>query len=181
MEILAAAGIESEAAGAIEKQLLEHYRTREEAEKKAARIKELEDEGEALRAEVAKLSDTTETEELRNLVKELQGREETRKAQDAEAAARAEFRKAFDAAVGKRKFANERTEKSVFEDAFAAHMQNPDMKPEDIVNSLTDADGIFANPQQDAARIPLPKEGGRRGDDTEQRAFVASLFNRNQQ
>ena len=180
MEILSAAGIDSELAATIERQLLEHYRTREETEKKAARIKELEDEGESLRAEVAKLSDTTETEELRNLVKELQEREEERKAKDEESAARAEFRKAFDAAVGKRRFANDRTEKSIFEDAFAEHRSNPDMTAEDIVKQLTGGDGIFANPQREMPAMPVPTGTESASDEVEQRAFVASLFNRNQ-
>ena len=180
MEILSAAGVGTEDAAAIEKQLLEHYRTREETEKKAARIKELESEGESLRAEVAKLSDTTETEELRNRVKEFEEREQARKAKDAEAAARAEFRKDFDAAVGKRRFANERTEKSVFEDAFKARVANPDMSAEDILKPLVADDGIFANPQQtNAPTVPLPKDGAK-SDDSEQRAFVASLFKTNE-
>lgn len=180
LEILKDAGFEDDAAAAIEKQLLEHYRTREETEKKAARIRELEEQGEALRAEVAKLSDASETEELKTLVNELQERENERKAKDAEDAARKEFQRAFDAVINGKKFANERTEKSVFEDAFAAHQKNPELQAEEIVKPLISADGIFANPQQEAPRIPLPKDG-QKSEDAEMKSFTAALFNRSKE
>lgn len=176
-EILAKAGVSGDAVSEAEKAILESYRSREETEAKAARIKELEAEVADYRAQVEQLSDTTETDALRQKVAEYEKADEERKAAEEEKAARASFREEFDKALDGRKFVNARTERSIFEDAYATHQAQPSQSAESIVSELVAEDNVFANPQTDAAKMPVPSdETNRSSDDKEQRQFIADLF-----
>lgn len=176
-DILTGAGLTGEAVQEAERAILESYRSREETEAKAERIKSLEAEVADYREQVAKLSDTSETDELREKVAAYEKADEERRAAEAERQAREEFREGFDRAVGGRRFANDRTERSVFEDAFKEHVEHPGRSTEEIVDELTGGDGIFANPQRQTVGAALPVDGeGRSADDIEQRQFIASLF-----
>lgn len=176
-EVLEQAGLSEDKIPDTEKSILESYRSKEETEKKAERIKELESEVADYREQVAKLSDTSELDSLRERVAKYEKADEERKAKAAEEEARAEFKKDFDKAVGDRRFVNERTEKSVFEDAYKAHVDDPDRKTSAIVKELVAADGTFANPQQEVGRMPVPDGGGSTSsEEADQRSFVASLF-----
>lgn len=175
-EILAEAGVEGDAAAKAEKQILESYRSREETEAKAERIKSLEAEVADYRAQVEKLSESTETDSLRQKVAEYEKADAERQEREREQTARTEFRKEFEKVVGDRRFVNKRTEESIFNDAFAEHSEHPDESAEAIVGRLVAGDGIFANPQTDAAKMPVPTDTERSSDDAEARQFVASLF-----
>ena len=158
-EILEAAGLTGEKAAEAERSILEGYRSKEETDKAKARASELESRVEELTAEVGKLSDTSEADELRRRVADYERADEERKSAEAEEKARAEFRKAFDGVVGERMFANEYTAKAVFEAAYAKHKAFPDADPREIVDGLTKGDGVFANPQRDPVRQPVPQGG----------------------
>lgn len=175
-EILAEAGVQGDAAAKAERAILESYRSREETEAKAERIKSLEAEVADYRAQVEKLSNSEETEALRQKVEAYEKADAERKAKEEEEAARASFREQFEKVVGDRRFVNKRTEASIFEDAFAEHSEHPDESAEEIVGRLVEGDGIFANPQRDAAKMPVPTGTETASDDAEARQFVAQLF-----
>lgn len=175
-DILATAGVGGDAAEKAEAAILESYRSREETEAKAERIRQLEAEVADYREQVEKLSDSSETDALREKVAEYEKADAERKAAEEEEAARAAFREEFDGVIGGRRFVNQRTEDSVFEDAFRERAEHPDESAEDIVGGLVSGDGIFANPQQDVAKMPVPTDTETNSDDMEQRRFVSALF-----
>ena len=112
--------------------------------------------------EAAGLTGEKAAEAERSILEGYRSKEETDKAKARASElekARAEFRKAFDGVVGERRFANEYTAKAVFEAAYAKHKAFPDADPREIVDGLTKGDGVFANPQRDPVRQPVPQGG----------------------
>lgn len=180
-DILTGAGLEPAKAEEAERSILEGYRSKEETDAKSARIAELEKQVESYTEQIAKLSDTSETEALKAKVAEYEKADEERKAKDAEDKARAEFRKAFDAAVGDRKFANEMTAEAVFEKAYAKHSQFPEADTAEIVKQLTSGDGVFA-PSANPAQQPLPQgDTSDAAEAAEGKHFISALFGRSEQ
>lgn len=175
-DILTGAGLDPAKADEAERSILEGWRSKEETEKKAQRIAELESQVKDYAEQVAKMGDTSETEALKAKVAEYEKADEERKAKDARDAKRAEFRKEFDAAVGDRKFANEMTAEAVFEKALAKREQFPETGTEEIVKQLTVGDGVFANPQRDPARQPMPTGSAGKGGEAGWAAFADALF-----
>lgn len=162
---------------AAEKAVLEHYRSKEEVEKKVQRIQALEAEATDLKAMIGKLEgDAADVAALKEQVAEFERAEEERKAKRADEAARAAFRKEFDEALGGRKFANAYTERSVFEEAYAKHGANPDMRAVDIVGELTSGDGVFAAEAQPPAKMPLPGDKGAGDPSGDFKSAIDKLF-----
>lgn len=174
-EILREQGFEmdDEKAKAVEKAVLESYRTIEELNGKAAkldaanaRISELEAQagelGEQLKsldAEKGANADTVTA--LQAKIAEFEQAEADRKAKQEADEREAKFREAFDAAVGDRKFANDLVREAVFQRSIKAREADPVKGYGDIIDELTkDQGGVWANPQTDPKNLPRPGEDG---------------------
>ena len=175
-EVLEAAGLGQDAARAAEESILRDYRSKEETDKKAERIRALEDEVAGYREQVEGLrADGAEVEALKAKVAEHERADAERREREAAEQARERFRAEFDAAVGGRKFANEYTAESVFEKAYEQHGRYPDADTKEIVDKLTGGDGVFADPRRDPARQPMPS-GDAKDEDGAFAGFVSKLL-----
>lgn len=177
-EVLEAAGLDHGKAAEAERSILEGYRSKEETDKAKARVEELEAQNAELASKVKGLTDSDETEALKAKIAEFEKADGERRAKDAEDKAKAEFKEAFDKAVGERKFANSFTAKAVFSEAWEKHRQFPETSTDEIVGQLTSGDGVFAAAQRDPARQPVPRgaESGEKGVPGSQEEFLSRLF-----
>lgn len=138
----------------------ENYRTINEVNGKVDRIKELEEQNQALTEQVGNLEgDGEEVEKLRQQVRDFEAAEEKRKAEAEEAEKRSQFRTVFDAAIGEREFANDLIRDSVFNKAYATCSATAGLDAKRVIEDMTkDADGIWKNPQQEAKKMPNPAD-----------------------
>ncbi len=161
-EILEGAGVEVEAGklAEIEKAVLANYRSKAEAEAKAAKVAELEQRlAEADAAiEAAKQADVTnaaEVEEMRGKLEAYEKADEERRAKADEDKARAEFDEKLAGAVGEKSFANGIVAEAVKDKAFKLAKANPDMDIAAVLASVVgDTDGVWANPQRAVHKMP---------------------------
>lgn len=158
-DILARFGV-TEAAGDIERAVLDNYRTKAETDEKAAKIKELAEHNAGLEAELTKLKDldtsnAAEVEAMRARMAELEAdAEERAKAKKAQEA-RTAFDEAFDKELNGRKFANDLMAETVREKSYAMANANPNMSMGDVLKQVTgDANGVWLNPQTDPHKMP---------------------------
>lgn len=156
----------------------ENYRTIEEVEKKAERIKTLEEQNQALTEQVGKLEgDGEELENLREKVKAFQQAEETRKAEQDEQQKRDSFRVLFDKAVGENEFTNDLIKETIFEKAYNECKDNAAINASDALKKFTqDKDGIFKNPQQDPAKMPTAEQVSSKNVDKGKTAAEKSIL-----
>lgn len=174
-EILREQGFEmdDDKARAVEKAVLESYRTTEELNGKAAKLdaanariaeleaqsSELTDRLKALDAEKGANAEAVSA--LQAKVAEFEQAEADRKAKQEAAEREAKFREAFDAAVGDRRFANEFVRDSIFRKSIEAREADPVKGYGDIIADLTkDVGGVWENPQTDPKNLPRPGEDG---------------------
>ena len=102
-EVLEAAGLGQDAARAAEESILKDYRSKEETDKKAERIRALEDEVAGYREQVEGLrAEGAEVEALKAKVAEHERADAERREKEAAEQARERLRAEFDAAVGGR-------------------------------------------------------------------------------
>lgn len=139
----------------------ENYVTVAERDEKAKRADTYRQQVEELTAKVAELEASDETQALREKVAEFEAAEAERVAAEQAAAKRKGYEDEFAKALAGRSFVNDRTRDSVLAEAIAKREANPDMGMDKVLESITaDADGLFANPQQDAgARPKQPRQG----------------------
>lgn len=158
--ILSAFELSDDDREAIIKEVGENYRSIVEVGKKSDRIKELEEQNEALTEKVGNLEgDGKEVEELRKQVADFEAAEKQRKADKEEAAKRDQFRAVFDAAVGEKEFANDIIRDSIFDRAYAKCTETTGLDAKQVIEEMTkDADGIWKNPQQEAKKMPNPAD-----------------------
>ena len=141
----------------------ENYVTVAERDEKAKRAETYRTQVEELTAKVAELEASDETQALREKVAEFEAAEAKRVEAEQAAAKRKVYEDEFAKALDGRSFVNDRTRDSVLAEAIAKREANPDMGMDKVIESITaDADGLFANPQQDAgARPKQPRQGSR--------------------
>lgn len=134
----------------------ENYRSIEEVNKKADRIKELEEQNAALTEQIGSLQgDSEEVEALRKQVADFEKQETERKQRDEEAQKRDSFRALFDAAVGNREFANDLIRDTVFEKAYAQCQSESGTGAKEAIDAVTkDIHGVWKNPQNDVHKMP---------------------------
>lgn len=158
--ILSAFELSDDDREAIIKEVGENYRSIVEVDKKANRIKELEEQNAALTEQVGNLEgDGEEVEKLREQVKTFEAAEAQRKAEADEAAKRDQFRAVFDAAVGEREFSNDIIRDSIFDKAYARCTETTGLDAKKVIDDMTkDADGVWKNPQQDSRKMPNPAD-----------------------
>lgn len=160
----------------------ENYRSKEETDKKAARIKELEEANESLAKQVEEINlDSEELESLRKSVSEYKNAEEERKAKAEEQHKRDQFMTVFDAAVGEQEFANDLIRSTVFEKVYAKCAENTGINAKDVLEEVTkDLDGVYKNPQLDPMRMPKPEDMKSGNADSSvaksKKALAAQLF-----
>lgn len=173
--------LDSEAAGAILRDVQENYRTVAEVEKKAARISELEARQKELTEQVGALEGQgDEVQALKKRVADYEQAEKERVAEAREATRRAEFERAFEGAVGSREFANDLVRDSVMARAMDACSKDSTLGVKEAVEAATkDVPGVWRNPQKDPAKMPDPKDVSSRKGNTEEdakRDLARSLF-----
>lgn len=158
--ILAGFEIDEDIKDTITKEVGENYRSIVEMDKKSNRIKELEEQNEALTEKVGNLEgDGEEIEALREQVAKFEAAEEQRKADAEEAAKRDQFRAVFDAAVGEKEFANDIIRDSIFDRAYAKCTETTGLDAKQVIEDMTkDADGVWKNPQQETKKMPNPAD-----------------------
>lgn len=145
----------------------ENYVTVAERDEKAKRAETYRTQVEDLTAKVAELEASDETQALRDKVAEFEAAEAERVAAEQAAARRKGYEDEFAKALDGRSFVNDRTRDSVLAEAIAKRETNPDMGMDKVLEAITaDADGLFANPQQDAGAKPKQPRQGSRGDAT---------------
>lgn len=181
--ILADFELGDEAKESIIKAVNENYRTIEEMEKKANRIKELEEQNQALTEQVGNLEgDAEDIEKLREQVKTFEAAESKRKAEADEAAKREQFRAVFDAAVGDREFSNDIIRDSIFDKAYARCTETTGLDAKQVIDDMTkDAEGVWKNPQQDVRKMPNPSDISNKKPSTDdaKKTFADMLFSAN--
>lgn len=173
--------LDDEAREEIIRAVNENYRTKEEVEKKARRITELEEQNQALTEQVGNLEgDGEELEKLRKQVQEFNAAEEQRKADEIENTKRASFRTVFDAAIGEKEFANDIIRDSVFEKAYSKCNEQAGLDAKDVIDQITkDTDGIWKNPQHDVKKMPGQEQISSKkntGEDAAKREIANFLF-----
>lgn len=148
--------LSDEAKAAVEKAVLENYRTVNETNAKAERVKQLEAENAELTEKVESIeADSKELDELKETVAQFKEKEEQRKAEAEEAEKRETFKAAFDNALGERKFSNDLMRDTVFDKAYKLCGEDSAVGVSDAIESVTkDVDGVWSNPQQDAKKMP---------------------------
>lgn len=169
---------------AIEKAVAENYRSKEETDKKATRIEELETANEELSKLVKDLEvDGEQFEALKAKVQEFEETEKERTAQAEEQAKRDSFRTVFDAAIGDRQFANDIIRETIFDKVYSKCSETTGLDAKRVIDDMTkDTDGIWVNPQKSAKKMP---KGGELTDDAKKteedakKAFAAKLFGGN--
>lgn len=181
--ILSAFELSDDDREAIIKEVGENYRSIVEVDKKANRIKELEEQNAALTEQVGNLEgDGEEVEKLREQVKTFEAAEAQRKAEAEEAAKRDQFRAVFDAAVGEREFSNDIIRDSIFDKAYARCTETTGLDAKQVIEEMTkDAEGVWKNPQQDVRKMPDPAaiSNKKPSDDAVKKSFAAQLFGSN--
>lgn len=175
IDILRELGFEmdEDKAKAVEKAVLESYRTIEELNGKSAkldaanaRVSELEAQAGELSKQLKALdsekgASAEAIDALKAKVAEYEQAEADRKAKQEADEREAKFREAFDAAVGDRKFANDFVRDSIFQRSIKAREADPVKGYGDIIAELTkDVPGVWENPQADPKNLPRPGEGG---------------------
>lgn len=163
---------------ALAKGVRDNYVTRPEMDEKRKRIESLTAENSEL-AEKAKALDGTSEDvaKLKAKVAEYEQAAEERDERDAEARSRKGFEERFEAAIGRdfggRKFANAMTRRAVLDGAYERAAKNPDMSAADAIKAaIGDEGGVWANPQSDPAKMPIP------GEEQSKRADMDSLADR---
>lgn len=163
---------------ALAKGVRDNYVTRPEMDEKRKRIESLTAENSEL-AEKAKALDGTSEDvaRLKAKVAEYEQAAKERDERDAEARSRKGFEERFEAAIGRdfggRKFANAMTRRAVLDAAYDKVAKDPDMSASDAIKSaIGDEGGVWANPQADPAKMPIP------GESQSKRADMDSLADR---
>lgn len=173
-------GIEDDQVEKIAKDVIENYRSIDEVNRKASRIKELETEIESLQEKVKNSETDSETiESLKNQVAEFEQREQDRQNKEKEEAARNSFRETFNAAVGDKKFANDLMRETVFEKAYSMCGETSGLGAKDALEKITqNLQGVWINPQHDPAKMPGAKDVDDKTEEiaTTKKAFAKQLF-----
>lgn len=160
--------------------LLKKYRSKEELDAKAERVKQLEAENAELTEKVDSIeADSKELDELKETVAQFKEKEEQRKAEAEEAAKRETFKTAFDTALGERKFSNDLMRETVFDKAYKLCGEDSAVGVSDAIESVTkDVDGVWSNPQQDAKKMPGTNGIERKttDPDADKKSFANGLF-----
>lgn len=181
--ILSAFELSDDDREAIIKEVGENYRSIVEMTKKTDRIKELEEQNQALTEQVGNLEgDGEEVEKLREQVKTFEEAEAQRKAEAEEAAKRDQFRAVFDAAVGEREFSNDIIRDSIFDKAYARCTETTGLDAKKVIEEMTkDAEGVWKNPQQDVRKMPNPSDISNKkpSADDAKKTFADMLFSAN--
>ena len=167
-DIIGELGIELDEAklGDLEKAVLENYRTVAEVENKQSRISELEQQlataNEALEAaKNADVSNADEVQAMRDKIAAYEKADEERKAQTEEEKARQEFDEKFVKTVGDKQFVNDIVRGAVADKAYAIAKANPDMDVAAILGGIvSDAEGVWQNPQQTVKKMPAASGNG---------------------
>lgn len=170
-----AAGIPDEAKAAIVKAVKANYRTIAEFEKKTERISQLESANAELAEAASKVEGTSA--EIDALKAQLRAREEAdakRKAEEEAQAARERFRVQFDKAVGDRRFANERTRNSVFEESFAHAAANAGVGAAEAIEAVTAEDPDVWVAAGDPRWMPLASPA--QGEPVKANSLFAAMF-----
>lgn len=176
-----AADLGEEAKAAILKDVRANYKTVAEFEKKAERIRELEEQSQLISEKASKLEgESAELEALRAELRERDEKEAARKA-EAEKTARLEaFRATFDEALAGRKFANGIVAETVFSRAYEACEATVGKNAADAIEELTrDMDGVWVNPQRDPKMMPTLGQvsaAKASGEDNAKKSLAAMLF-----
>lgn len=173
-EILREQGFEmdDEKAKAVEKAVLESYRTIEELNGKAAKLEaanariaeleaqssELTDQLKALDAEKGANADAVSA--LQAKVAEFEQAEAERAAKAKEAGERAAFDDLFAQALDGRTFSSDLIAEAVSAKAYEMHKQNPAMGVADIIAKVTGDQDVWSNPQRDPKKMPVPSNQG---------------------
>lgn len=165
---------------AIEKAVLENYRTIKETEAKAERVQQLEAENAELTEKVKNLEgDSEQLGELKATVAQFEEKEAQRKAEAEEAQKRETFKASFDAALGERSFSNELIRDTVFDKAYKLCGDDSALGVSDAIERVTkDVAGVWENPQHDVKKMPGTNGIERKTpppSDTK-KSFAAALF-----
>lgn len=168
-EILAAAGIEGDAAAKAKASILENYRSIAELNNAKAKIEEL-------TGQIGQLTGTAEeVEKLRKTVADYKAAEEKRVADEAEAKAKADFETSFAEAVGEHEFAGKFAHDAALEKSYAIHKANPDMATADILKAVIgDGEGVWKNPNPQVKPVPTPNS--QEATDADKQAIANALF-----
>lgn len=174
IDILLEQGFEmdDEKAKTVEKAVLESYRTIEELNGKAAkleaataRISELEAQagelGKQLKALDSEKGASSEAiEALKAKVAEYEKADADRKAKEKDDAERAAFEELFAAALNGKTFSSELLADAVRDKSLAMHRENPAMGISDIIAKVTEGQDVWANPQREPKKMPVPGATG---------------------
>lgn len=154
--ILEGLDIPDDAKQTIVKEVGENYRTINEVNSKAERIKELEAANKDLTETITGLEGNgEELESLKAKVAEFEQAEEDRKRQADEQAKRDSFKSVFDAAVGDKEFANDLIRETVFEKVYATCSQSSGLGATDVLDkTVENMEGVWKNPQTDPKSMP---------------------------
>lgn len=165
---------------AVGKAVRENYVTRPELEEKKRRIESLSAENSELAEKAKQLEGTSEdVTKLKAKVAEYEQAAKERDAKEAEAAKRRGFEERFDSAIrdkfeGKA-FANAMTRRAVLDTAYEKAAKNPDMSAEEAIRAAIGGEGgVWANPQRDPAKMPVPGETKSKSADMD--ALADALF-----
>ena len=163
-EILKANGIEGDPAKAIAKAVGENYKTVAEVEQKAKKLTEtqaaLDNANKAL-DEAKKAAESADVDGLKAKIAEYEEAAKERTEADEEAKKRAAFADEFGKAVGDKKFVNDIVRDAVADKAYAIAKANPDMDVAAILGGIvSDAEGVWQNPQQTVKKMPAASGNG---------------------
>lgn len=163
-EILKANGIEGDPAEAIAKAVGENYKTVAEVEQKAKKLTEtqaaLDNANKAL-DEAKKAAKSADVDGLKAKIAEYEEAAKKRTEADEEAKKRATFDEKFGNAVGDKKFVNDIVRDAVADKAYAIAKANPDMDVAAILGGIvSDAEGVWQNPQQTVKKMPAASGNG---------------------
>ena len=163
-QILAEVGLEitDDQRQAIEKGVIENYRTIADYESKTKRISELETQVSEYAESIGKLEgDAEELTALREKVSEFERAEESRKAEAEESERMSRFATAFDKAVGERDenagnaFAKDLVRDSVLGKVMEMCERSPETGINDAIDAVTkDIEGIWRNPNRQPHGMP---------------------------
>ena len=150
---------------AIEKAVMENYRTVNEVNSKADKIAQLEAANKEAAETIAAMKSAGEgdAEALKAAqakIAEFEKAEEQRKTNEADKQARADFADEFEKALGGKKFSNSIVGGAVTEAAYKMRSANPDMPIADIIKATApDEPGIWENPQRSPHKMPESTKG----------------------
>lgn len=160
-----------------------NYRSKEETDKKASRIKELEEANANLSKQVEETKgDSEELETLRKTVADYKEAEEKRNAEEEEQKKRDQFMTVFNAAVGEQEFANDLIMNTVFEKVYAKCSETTGADAKSILeDTVRDMDGVYKNPQHDPAKMPSPEDVSKKkpSEKEAKKTFADMLFSAN--